>query len=103
MKRKNYIFTNRKHSERAIMSSILGIISLASIGAVIYLTYLKNGDAPISYGLTGLLATIFSLVGLVLGIMEVRASDRFMLFPVLGIILNIVALAVMAFVVQLGF
>ena len=58
-KRKNFIFTNKKHSERAIMGTILGVISLVSMGIVIFLSYQKNGETPVSYGLTGLLATIF--------------------------------------------
>ncbi|MBE5866514.1 MAG: hypothetical protein E7292_09955 [Lachnospiraceae bacterium] len=103
MKRKHFIFTNKKHSERAIMATILGLISNASIGIVIYLTYLKGGDAPISYGLTGLLATIFSVVGLILGILTAQEKEMFQLFPILGILLNLIALGIMMFVVQLGF
>ena len=103
MKRKNYIFTNRKHSERAIMSAVLGIISNGSLGIVIYLTYLNGGNAPLSYGLTGLLATVFSLIGLVLGVLTVQEKDRFKLFPIAGIILNLIALGILVFLVQLGF
>lgn len=103
MKRKNYIFTNKKHSERAIMSTILGIISNGSLGIVIYLTYLSGGNAPLSYGLTGLLAAIFSVTGLILGVLTAQEKDRFRLFPVLGIILNLIALGILVFLVQLGF
>lgn len=85
------------------MSTILGVISNASLGIVLYLTYLRGGDAPISYGLTGLLATIFSMIGLVLGVLTVQERDRFVLFPVLGIVLNLVALGILVFLVQLGF
>lgn len=103
MKRKNYIFTNRKHSERAIMSMILGGISTCSLGIVIYLSYLKGGAVPISYGLTGLLAAVFSIVGLILGILTVQEAERFKLFPILGIVLNLLALGILVFLVQLAF
>lgn len=103
MKRKHFIYTNKKHSDRAIMATILGLISNASIGIVIYLTYLKDGAAPISYGLTGLLATIFAVIGLILGILTAQEKDMFQLFPVLGILLNLIALGIMVFIVQLGF
>ncbi|MCM1112328.1 MAG: DUF6142 family protein [Muribaculum sp.] len=102
MKRKNYIFTNRKHSERAVMSTVLGVISNASLGIVLYLTYLSGGNAPLSYGLTGLLAALFSLVGLVLGLFTVREKDTFKLFPVLGVLLNLTALGILAFLVRLA-
>ena len=41
-RKQHYIFTNKKHSPKAIMSTILGIISMVSLVAVIYLTYLKT-------------------------------------------------------------
>jgi uncharacterized membrane protein YfcA len=102
MKRKNYIFTNRKHSDRAIMSTILGLISNSSLGTVLYLTYRTGGDAKPGYGLTGLFATIFSVIGLILGVLTAREKDTFKLFPVLGILLNLVALGILAFLIQLG-
>ena len=43
MRKKNYIFTNKKHSDKAIMSTILGIISLVSLGIVTYLSYSRGG------------------------------------------------------------
>lgn len=102
MKRKNYIFTNKKHSEKAIMATILGIISIVSMIIVIYLTYLKNGEATVGYGMTGVLATIFSLIGLCLGLVTVREKENYKLFPILGIILNVLVLLGMAFILYLG-
>ena len=103
MKRKNFIFTNKRDSKQAIMATILGVISNVSLGIVIYLSYLNGGNVPISYGLTGLLAMIFSLIGLVLGVLTLWEKDIFKLFPVLGILLNLVALGILAFLVQLTF
>ena len=42
MRKKNYIFTNKKHSDKAIMSTILGVISLVSLGIVTYLSYSRG-------------------------------------------------------------
>lgn len=103
MKRKNFIFTNKRDSKQAIMATILGVISNVSLGIVIYLSYLNGGDVPISYGLTGLFAMIFSLIGLVLGVLTLWEKDIFRLFPVLGIVLNLTALGILAFLVQLTF
>uniref|UniRef100_UPI004055E803 DUF6142 family protein n=1 Tax=Acetatifactor sp. TaxID=1872090 RepID=UPI004055E803 len=101
MARRNYIFTNKKHSQRAIMSTILGIISTVSLGIVVYLTY-RNGEATIGYGVTGLLATIFSIVGLILGVLTVRVKEYYRLFPWLGIILNLIALCSISFMLYFG-
>lgn len=92
MARKNYMFTNRRHSDKAVMGMILGIISLASMIAVIFLSYSKGGNVPEGYGFTGLFAVVFSVVGLALGITSMREKNQFLLFPVIGIILNGVAL-----------
>lgn len=92
MARKNYMFTNRRHSDKAVMGMILGIISLAAMIAVIFLSYKRGGNVPAGYGFTGLFAVVFSVVGLVLGITSMREKNQFLLFPVIGIILNGVAL-----------
>ena len=74
MRKKNYIFTNKKHSDKAIMSTILGIISLVSLGIVTYLSYSRGGVMHGGYGVTGVLATIYSLIGLILGIPLVASA-----------------------------
>ncbi len=102
MARRNYIFTNKRHSQRAIMSTILGIISTASLGIVVYLTYLEKGQATVGYGVTGLLATIFSIAGLMLGVMTVRVKEYYRLFPWMGIMLNLIALGSISFMLYFG-
>ncbi len=102
MKRRNYIFTNKKHSDKAIMSTILGIISNVSIGIVVYLTYLKDGEAQGGYGVTGLLAAIFSCIGLILAINTAQDKDSYRIFPLLGILLNLLALGCLGFILYLG-
>ena len=74
------------------MSTILGGISLVSLGIVTYL----------SYSVTGVLATIYSLIGLILGILTLREKDIYRIFPVLGTILNVVALGGVSFLLYLG-
>lgn len=102
MRKKNYIFTNKKHSNKAIMSTILGVISLVSLGIVTYLSYRQGGVMHGGYGATGVLATIYSLIGLILGILTLRDKDIYRLFPVLGTILNVVALGGVSFLLYLG-
>lgn len=97
-----YIFTNKRHSDKAVMSTILGIISSLSLFAVLYLTYAQKGDAPMGYGVTGLLIAIFSMIGLVLGVVTVREKDRYKFFPCLGIFFNLLALLGIALVVYAG-
>lgn len=84
------------------MSTVLGVISTASMVVVLYLSFLLQGQTPISYGLTGLLALLMSVVGEVLGIMTAFERDRFKLFPIIGIVLNLVAIFIVGFVFYMG-
>lgn len=100
--KKKYIYTNKRHSDRAIMSTVLGILSNASLAAVIYLSYQSGGDIPAGYGMTGFLAVIFSLTGLGLGVVTARDREYYRLFPWLGILLNLIALSVLALIIYLA-
>lgn len=84
------------------MATILGIISLASLGIVLFQAYRNDGEAAVNYGFTGLLAMLFSLVGLVLGIVTVRDKSYYRLFPVLGVLLNLAALGGVSLILYAG-
>lgn len=86
--KKNYMFTNRRHSEKAIMSTVFGVLCTVSLVVVVVLSYSRSGDVPAGYGFTGLFATILSIVGITLGVLALRETDRFKLFGWLGILLN---------------
>ena len=101
-KRKGYIFTTKRHSEKAIMATILGIISLAALSIVVFMAYLRSGEVPVGYGFTGLLATLFSIVGLCLGVVTFREKDYYRFFPVLGILLNLAALGSVSLILYAG-
>lgn len=100
--RKNYIFTDKRHSNRAIMATILGTISLASLGIVLFMAYRSAGEAPVGFGFTGFLATVFSVIGLGLGIVTFQNKSYYRLFPVLGTLLNFAALGGISLILYAG-
>lgn len=100
--KKNYKFTNKKHPPRAIMSSILGTVSLVSLIIAIVETYLAGGSAGMNMGMVGFFATCFSAVGLVLGYLAKREADSFHFFSWLGIILNLLALIGISMILYAG-
>lgn len=103
MSRKNsYIFTNKNHSQKGIMATILGVISLVSLIYAIAMSYKKDGVIPSQYGAAVLLVTIFSLTGVVLGVISKTERDKYYIFSYLGIILNVLALAVVSAVLYAG-
>ena len=102
MARRNYIFTNKKHSKKAIMSTVFGVLCIFSMVMVTYLSYKKAGNVPGGYGFTGLFVLVLSLVGLFLGSFSLREKDRFKFFPAMGIVLNTIALFWIGFIVYFG-
>lgn len=84
------------------MATILGIISIVSLGIVVYMAYLNGGEVPVGHGVTGLLAAVYSLVGLILGIVTVQDKDYYRLFPWLGILSNLTALVSTATILYLS-
>ena len=99
---KRYKFTNKKHPEKGIMSTILGIISLVSVWMAIYQTFLAKGEASTNMGVVGLMITIFSAAGVVLGYISKKEIDKFMFFPYLGMILNVLALGCISVILYAG-
>ena len=97
-----FIFTNKFYSPKGIMSTILGVIDLSALIYVFCLTYQNGGVALARYGTTGLLITLFSFIGLILGILSKAEPDRFYLFSYLGILFNIAALGGVSYVLYAG-
>lgn len=84
------------------MSTILGVISLLALGAVIFLSYRNHGVAETGFGFTGILALVFSTVGIVMGILSWRDKNCYRLFPVLGTLLNLLALFSISIILYAG-
>lgn len=101
MKRR-YIYTNKRHLKRSVMSAFFGVLCVISMIAVIALTVQNGGTGKPGYGFTGLLSALFSLIGLGLGISGILQRDCFKLFSVLGILLNFFVLAGLAGMVIWG-
>ena len=96
------MFTDNRHPEKGVMSAILGIISVGALIAAVVFTYNDGGQAQMRYAAAALVAAIFSVVGLVLGIMSRMEKDIFKLFPNLGIVLNSLSIAFVIFILVLG-
>lgn len=101
-RKKGYKFTNKKHPEKGIMSSILGGISLISIGVAVYQTYLAKGEASTNMGVVGVMITLFSAAGVILGYVSKKEPDRYPFFSYLGLILNIAALGCISVILYAG-
>ena len=100
--KEGYIFTNKNHPQKGIMSTVLGVLSVASICAVIYFAFQNKGVAQFRYGTVVLLTTIFSMVGMTLSVVSRMEKDKYHLFSYLGMIFNFIALAAISFILYAG-
>ncbi len=100
--RKNYMFTNKSHPQRGIMSTILGILSDGAIGLAVFSAFKAGGAADARMACTVMLALLFAIAGLVLGILSRIEKDKFYFFPNVGILLNGIAVIAVAFILYIG-
>ena len=100
--KEGYIFTDKKNPKWGIMSTILGLIAGISICMAVYQTYLNKGTAFMQYGAVVLLAMVYAMAGLVLGIRSLAEKDIFRIFPVTGIFLNVLTMIASGIILYLG-
>lgn len=101
-RRKPYKFTIKKISPWSVMSTILGALSLLSMVLAIIFTFRNQGEAKVGYGMTAVLALLFSGTGLFLGIRTRLEKDMYYIFANIGIILNVLMLAFIIYILVLG-
>lgn len=101
-KKNSYMFTSKQHTQKGIMATILGVISLVTLAYTIIMSYLKAGNVPIQYGAAVMLVMIFAFVGIILGVVSKTERDKFYLFSYLGIVLNVVVLLLISVILYAG-
>lgn len=101
-RRKPYKFTIKQISPWSVMSTILGIVSLFFMLLAVIMTFRNQGEARVSYGMTSILALIFSGIGMGLGIKTRLEKDMYYIFANAGIILNGLMLAFLIYILVLG-
>lgn len=102
LKHKSYIFTNKKHSPKSIMSSVLGAISVVSLIWVVILSFGVKGQPSERYGSVCVLSLFFAFLGIILGIWGKMERDKFYFFSYLGIALNLMAVGLVSLILYAG-
>ncbi len=99
--KRHFIFTNKKHPYIAIMSSILGTISVLSFAFGIIRSFALQGAVTGRFGFAGALAVLYALAGLILSLYSFKIKEAFRLFAVIGLVLNTISLLVAGFLLWL--
>ncbi len=101
-KKSSFMFTSKEHSQKGIMATILGVLSLVSLVYIILDSYTNAGQVPLQYGAVAFLTMIFAFVGIILGVLSKSDRDKFYFFSYLGIVLNVLVLAVLSVILYAG-
>lgn len=102
MAKKGYKFTNKKHSPKAVMSTVFGALSDISLIVLVYLSYTRGGQVPVNYGIAVILVLIFAIVGCLLGVLAWQEREKFKVFAIIGLVLNVVALMAVSGILYAG-
>lgn len=102
MRKPGYMFTNKSHPQRGILSTLLGVIDIGSLGLAIWLCFQNRGASNARLGTVALFALLFSIGGFVLGILSRLEKDKFYIFPTMGIVLNFLVIAFTIFIIFAG-
>ncbi len=101
-RRRKIKFSVKETKLSTIFGATLGILSLITVITVIYLTFLANGEATVSYAFAGFLAIVFSIAGLVLSILCMNDQYQQHAFGWIGLVTNGLSLGTMAVILYLG-
>lgn len=97
-----YKFTNKKVSPESVMSSVLGLVSIAGMVIRCVLSFKAGGNVNTGIAITCFLCLAFSVVGLVEGIRARIMKDMYYFLAYLGIILNALCLTFIMYIFGLG-
>lgn len=101
-KKRKIVYTNRKHSEKGIFSSILAVLSFATLIFLLVRSYNLAGVITGSFGATAFLCTIFATVGIVLGALGKQEPEKYYLFNYVGMAWNVLNLLIVSGILYAG-
>ena len=97
----NYKFTDRKHPYAGIMSAVLGVIGIIFETASVFAPYVL-GKSVERYAMVLLLCFIYAVAGIILGIVGKVKKGTFDFFPKVGIIINVLVIAIGVVIIMIG-
>jgi len=90
-KHRSYKFTEKTHSKKAIVSVGLSAVSELIYLIFVFLSYKGAGRLSAYFGGFGVLAMIISVAALIMAITTLKEEDSFPLYPMVAMIMSVVA------------
>ena len=97
-----YIYSNKKHTEKGIFSTVLAALSFAFLVLMLVVSYANKGEVKGSFGAVAFVCTILSAIGIIVGVVGKNEPDKFYLFSYIGIIWNVVNLFMISAILYAG-
>jgi len=72
-----YKFSDKRQSLGGIISTIMGLLALASLIYGIYISFKAEGYAGLKVGSLGLLSLLISVIGTFIGLLSFKEDDKF--------------------------
>jgi hypothetical protein len=99
---KRFKFTERHHSTKGILVSLVSSAILVGYGVVLAQAYGTDGTLSMYYGSVGLALLALAVIMLILAIQSLMEEDSYPLFPRLALVSSILAIACWAGTYALG-
>lgn len=91
-KKRDYIYSNKKHTLKGIFSTVLAAISFFTQVFLTVMSYTKHGEISESFGATAFMCTLFSGIGILVGLAGKKDFDCYYVFANVGICWNVLNL-----------
>lgn len=97
-----YKFSDKTHSGKGMLATGFGLASLVILIVLIAISGKLHGKGSIYLGSVGLVAVMFSVIGLIIGIVSFFEPNKYKLFSNIGAIFNIVILLIWTSIIMIG-
>ena len=99
---RSYKFTNKKHSQGGVRSSIAGLISLLCTTGAVAGAYAAKGNAGTYLALFGTVAIVSSFYGAYVGNQSFKEEECYYVFSRIGTVVNVILAIFWVAVVGIG-
>lgn len=102
MARRKYKFTNKNHAVGGIISTFMGLLSLALFSWSIVMSFQARGEGGTLVGTVALTSLAVAVFGCAIGLLSYREIDKYYTFSFSGSLMNGIMAVVMVLLLLVG-
>lgn len=97
-----YKFSNKSQTLGGVISTLVGLGSVACVAGAVYISFKKSGQAGVEVGSLGLLALMLAIIGTVIGLLSFKEDDKFYTLSWAGSLMGGIITVFMLAVIMMG-